>query len=328
MGKQVRGERAREAIRAQGTVRSVPAPKTQQPNTPPKLLDRLREALRSRHYSRKTEQSYCHWVKRFIRFHKLRHPANLGEPEINAFLSHLALKRRVSASTQTQALSAILFLYRRVLKQDIGNLGEVIRARRPKRLPVVMTRDEVKSVVGYLEDQVWLAAALMYGAGLRLMECLRLRVQDIDFKANQVIVRDGKGFKDRVTMLPQAAKRPLVAHLRDVKSIHEQDLAEGYGRVHLPYALARKYPNAPCEWRWQFVFPQKHRWVNAGTGEQGRHHVDESIIQRAMKAAVKKAGLTKRASSHTLRHYAESRIMPSRFKDTGYPQRTWLSCSA
>jgi integron integrase len=218
-----------------------------QPARPPKLLDQLRQALRSGHYSRKTEQSYCHWVKRFVRFHNLRHPSKLGEPEINAFLSHLALKRKVSASTQTQALSAILFLYQRVLKRELGHIGDAIRARRPKRLPVVMTRDEARIVLDHLEGQVWLMASLMYGAGLRLMECLRLRVQDVDFAANQIAVRSGKGFKDRVTMLPQAAKQPLMDHLVLVKRIHERDLAEGYGRVTLPHALARKYPNAASE---------------------------------------------------------------------------------
>jgi integron integrase len=293
------------------------APRSAQPARPPKLLEQLRQALRSRHYSRKTEQSYCHWVKRFVRFHNLRHPSKLGESEINAFLSHLALKRKVSASTQTQALSAILFLYQRVLKRELGHIGDLIRARRPKRLPVVMTRDEARIVLGHLEGQAWLMASLMYGAGLRLMECLHLRVQDVDFAANQITVRSGKGFKDRITMLPQAAKQPLMDHLVLVKRTHERDLAEGYGRVTLPHALARKYPNAPSEWRWQFVFPQKHRWMNAKTREQGRHHVDESIPQRALRAAVRAAGLTKRISCHTFRHSFATHLL-----EAGYDIRT------
>jgi integron integrase len=216
-----------------------------------------------------------------------------------------------------QALSAILFLYRRVLRREIGDLGEVIRARRPKRLPVVMTRDEARSVLGLMDGEVRLMASVMYGAGLRLMECLRLRVQDIDFAANQIVVRDGKGSKDRVTMLPQAVKRPLMNHLERVKKVHQRDLREGYGRVMLPHALARKYPNAPREWKWQFVFPQKRRWVNRETGEQGRHHVDESILQRAVKEAVQRAGFTKRISCHTFRHSFATHLL-----EDGYDIRT------
>ncbi|MHC4628311.1 MAG: phage integrase N-terminal SAM-like domain-containing protein, partial [Planctomycetota bacterium] len=191
----------------------------------PRLLEQLHQALRSRHYSRRTEQTYCQWVKRFIYFHKVRHPAEMAEPEINAFLTHLAVTERVSASTQNQALSAILFLYRHVLNRKIGDLGEVIRARKPKRLPVVMTREEVKLVLGHLKGDKWLMANIMYGAGLRVRECLRLRVQDVDLAASQILVRDGKGFKDRVTMLPNVIKRPLLEHLEVVKKIHERDLA-------------------------------------------------------------------------------------------------------
>jgi site-specific recombinase XerD len=195
------------------------------------LIERLRQILRSKHYSHRTEQSYCNWVRRFLRFHKMRHPDKMGDAEVNAFLSHLALRRKVSASTQNEALSAILFLYKGVLKREIRNLDEVIRARRPKHLPIVMTRQEVADVLGRLEGQVWLICRLLYGAGLRLSECLELRVQDIDFGANQIVVRSGKGFKDRVTVLPQAAKRPLFDHLREVRKIHERDLADGYGRI-------------------------------------------------------------------------------------------------
>ncbi len=215
----------------------------------PKLLDQLRGALGARHYSPRTEEAYCHWVRRFIFFHNVRHPAEMGESDINTFLTHLAVKEKVSASTQNQALSALLFLYRHVLKREIGDLAQVVRARKPKRLPVVMTRQEVKAVLDQLEGDKWLMASLMYGAGLRLMECLRLRVQEIDFQASEIIVRDGKGGKDRRTMLPQSLVSPLQEHMLKVKAIHERDLAEGWGRVQMPDVLSRKYPNAPAEWR-------------------------------------------------------------------------------
>ena len=283
----------------------------------PKLLDQLRKALRAHHYSRRTEQTYVMWVKRFIFFHNVCHPADMAEPEINAFLTHLAIEEKVSASTQNQALSALLFLYRHVLSREIGDLGAVIRARKPKRLPVVMTRDEVKAVLAQLTGDKWLMASLMYGAGVRLMECLRLRVQDIDFARDDITVRDGKGAKDRITMLPQLLKKPLREHLRKVKAIHERDLAEGWGRVRMPDALDRKYPNAPVDWRWQWVFPQENRWKNPKTGEQGRHHTDESLVQKAVKHAVTKAGLTKRATCHTFRHSFATHLLES-----GYDIRT------
>lgn len=284
---------------------------------PPKLLDELRQALRSRHYSRCTEQTYCQWVKRFVRFNNLRHPSEMAEMEINAFLTHLALKEKVSASTQNQALSALLFLYRRVIGREVRDLGEVIRARKPKRLPVVMTREEVKSVLANLNGDKWLMASLMYGAGLRLMECLRLRVQDIDFSRNEILVRDGKGDKDRITMLPVCLKTPILEQLKKVRKIHGRDLAEGWGRVQLPDALDRKYPRAPSEWRWQWVFPQENRWKNPKIGEEGRHHVDESILQKAFKQSVVKAGFAKRATCHTLRHSFATHLLES-----GYDIRT------
>jgi integron integrase len=283
----------------------------------PRLLDQMRVEMRCRHYSRRTEETYCTWVKRFIFFHKLRHPKEMGEKEINEFLSRLAIEGKIGASTQNQALSALLFLYRNVIKRDLDDLGGVVRARKTKRLPVVMTREEVRSVMSRLEGQAWLMACLMYGAGLRLNECLSLRVQDIDFGGNQITVRSGKGAKDRVTMLPQAAKQPLIAHLRRVKVIHEKDLAEGYGKVSLPDALARKYRYAAEEWRWQFVFPQKHRWVDRRTRAEGRHHVDESIVQKAVATAVRDAGMTKRATCHTLRHSFATHLLES-----GYDIRT------
>jgi integron integrase len=280
-------------------------------------MEQIRQALRSRHYSPRTEQAYIHWVRQFIFHHHVRHPAKMAEPEINAFLTHLAVERKVSASTQNQALSALLFLYRHVLGRPIGDLGEVIRARKPTRLPVVMTRDEVKSVLDRLNGDKWLMASLLYGTGMRLMECLRLRVQDIDFTRNEVLVRDGKGAKDRITMLPESLKAPLREHLAKVKAIHEQDLADGWGRVQLPTALERKYPNAPIDWRWQWVFPQEKRWTNPETREQGRHHIDESLVQKAIRAAVTGAGLTKRATCHTFRHSFATHLL-----EGGYDIRT------
>ena len=283
----------------------------------PKLLDSLREALRSRHYSRRTEQTYCHWVRRFIFFHNKRHPAEMAEPEINAFLTHLAVKEKVSASTQNQALSALLFLYRYVLSREIGDLGEVIRARKSRHIPVVMTREEVKAVLSNLAGDKWLMASLMYGAGLRLMECLRLRIQDVDFARNEITIRDGKGAKDRITMLPQSLAAPLREHLQRVKMVHEKDLSDGWGRVQMPYALDRKYPNAAADWRWQWVFPQENRWKNTKTGLEGRHHVHETILQRAVKEAVRKAGIVKHVGCHTFRHSFATHLL-----EAGYDIRT------
>ena len=283
----------------------------------PKLLDQLRDALRSRHYSRRTEQAYCHWVKRFIYFHNVRHPMDMAEAEINAFLTHLAVKESVSASTQNQALSALLFLYRHAIRREIGDLGEVIRARKPTRLPVVITRDDVKSVLANLSGDKCLMASLMYGAGLRLMECLRLRAQDIDFSRNEILVRDGKGAKDRITMLPESLKTRMQDHLQKVRVTHERDLADGWGRVQMPNALDRKYPNAAKDWRWQWAFPQENRWINRQTGEQGRHHLDASLIQKAVRDAVTKAGLAKRATCHTFRHPFATHLL-----EDGYDIRT------
>ncbi|MBN1418595.1 MAG: integron integrase [Planctomycetes bacterium] len=284
---------------------------------PPKLLERLRLALRSRHYSPKTERVYVHWARRFIFFHGVRHPKEMGAPEVNAFLTHLAVKEKVSASTQNQALCALLFLYRHVLSRELGDLGEVIRARRPKRLPVVLTREEVEAVLERLSGTLWLMASLLYGAGLRLMECLRLRVKDIDFSMGQIMVRNGKGGKDRLTVLPALLKEPLQAHLRQVREIHRRDLAAGHGRVVLPNALARKYPNAPAEWGWQWVFPQARRWRNPRTGEQGRHHVDASILQKAVKAAAASARIAKQVTCHSFRHSFATHLL-----EDGYDIRT------
>jgi len=282
-----------------------------------KLMSQMSAALRSRHYSRRTEQAYCLWVRRFIRFHGIRHPADMAEPEINAFVTHLAVDGHVSASTQTQALSALLFLYRHVIGREVGELTDLVRARKSRRLPVVLTRDEVKAVLSQLDGGTWLMASLMYGSGLRLMECLRLRVLDVELTRGEIVVRDGKGGKDRVTMLPNSLTQALGAQLRSTRAVHERDLADGWGRVALPDALARKYPNAPADWRWQWVFPQQRRWKNLQTGEQGRHHVHESIIQRAMKEAVGSAGIVKLATCHTLRHSFATHLL-----EAGYDIRT------
>ena len=250
-----------------------------QSSAKPRHLAQMSQALRSRHDSRRTKRCHVYWVKRYIRCHNVHHPAEMGKPEINAFLTHLAVKEKVNASTQNQALSGLLFLYRHVLGREVGGLAEVIRARKPKRLPVVLTRDEVKAVQANLSGDKWLMPSLMYGVGLRLMECLRLRVQDIDFSRNEIIVRNGKGAKDRLTMLPASLKTPLLEQLKRAKNIQERDLADEWGRLQLRDSLDRKYPNALKEWRWQCVFPLGNRWRNAQTGEEGRYHVHESIIQ-------------------------------------------------
>jgi integron integrase len=281
------------------------------------LMSQMHSALRSRHYSRRTEQVYCLWVRRFIRFHGIRHPADMAEPEINAFLTHLAVDEHVSASTQTQALSALLFLYRHVIGREVGELAGLVRARKSRRLPVVLTRDEVKSVLSQLDGDRWLMASLMYGSGLRLMECLRLRVLDLEFTRGEIVVRDGKGGKDRVTMLPRTLTTAVESQFTTARAAHQRDLADGWGRVVLPGALARKYPNAPADWRWQWVFPQQRRWTNPQTGEQGRHHLHETIIQRAMKDAVSRAGITKHATCHTLRHSFATHLL-----EAGYDIRT------
>ncbi len=283
----------------------------------PKLMDELREALRTRHYSRRTEQAYVLWTGRYIRFHRMRHPLEMGEPEINAFLTHLAVERKVSASTQTQALSALLFLYRNVIGYDIGSLGTLVRARKSTRLPVVLTHAEVRAVLGRMDDDCRLMASLLYGSGLRLMECLRLRVGDVDFGRNEITVRNGKGAKDRRTMLPKMLKEPLRRHLRRVRAVHAADLADGWGRAPLPGALAQKFPNASAEWGWQWVFPQERRWRDERTGREGRHHVHPTILQRAVKDAVRRAGVQKHAGCHTLRHSFATHLL-----EAGYDIRT------
>ena len=267
------------------------------------LLDQVRAVLRFKHYSLRTEQTYVDWIKRFIRFHGKRHPKHLGPTEVRAFLTHLAVEGQVAASTQNQALSALLFLYGQVLHLDLPYLQDVERARRPRKLPVVLTREEARTLLDALVHPTFsLMGWLLYGAGLRLMECLRLRVKDIDFAYRQLVVRDGKGQKDRVTLLPDRLHAPLRLHLAKVKALHDEDLAHGYGSVYLPFALERKYPNAPREWHWQYVFPAARISVDPRTGIERRHHAQEKGLQNAIKEAVRAAGITKPASCHSLRH--------------------------
>jgi len=269
---------------------------------PPRLLDRVRATLRARHGSLRTEKAYVGWIRRYILFHDKRHPAEMGAAEITRFLSALALERNVAASTQNQALSALMFLYRDVLEQDLPWLDEIVRAKRPARIPVVLSRGEVHAVLDALDGPVRLVALLLYGAGLRLLEALRLRVKDIDFARNQIAVRGGKGDRDRVTMLPTAVSRDLGKHLETVRDRHEADLRAGAGWVELPWALARKYPRAGREWGWQWVFPATRIYLYRETGQRRRHHLHESVMQRAVKAAVRSTGIAKRASCHSLRH--------------------------
>jgi integron integrase len=268
----------------------------------PRLLDRVRQALRARHMSRRTEEAYVAWIRRFIFFHDKRHPAEMGAAEVTKFLTSLAVDGQVAASTQNQALSALLFLYRDVLEMELPWLDGIVRARRPERLPVVLSRDEVRALFQRLDGVSRLMASLLYGAGLRVLECCRLRVQDIDFATNQIVVRGGKGDKDRVTMLPGIAKAGLLEHLEDVRAQHRHDLVAGAGWVELPTALMRKYPNAGREWVWQWVFPATRLYRDRLTGQRRRHHLHESVLQRAVKTAARHAGLGKHASPHTLRH--------------------------
>lgn len=272
------------------------------PEDEAELLARYGDALEARHYSERTIRTYRPWVERFLARFPGRNPRRLGEEEINEFLTSLAVEGKVSASTQNQALAAVLFLYRQVLQRPVGELRELVRAKKPLRLPVVLSRDEVRAVLSGLRDDKRLAAALMYGSGMRLSECLGLRVQDLDFNRNEILVRDGKGAKDRATMLPAALRPALEEQLARVKAIYRKDLEAGFGRVVLPEALDRKYPGADREWAWQWVFPQERRWKDPETGEEGRHHMDESLLQRAVHAAVQAAGIAKRASCHSFRH--------------------------
>lgn len=283
----------------------------------PRLLDQVRGKIRLKHYSIRTEQAYVDWIKRFVLHFDKRHPAEMGAPEVEAFLTHLAVQGRVAASTQNQAKAALLFLYREVLKQDLPWLQNIEQAKAPKRLPVVLTEAEVQAVLARLSGTHWLVAGLLYGAGLRIMEALRLRVKDVEFARGEILVREGKGFKDRVTMLPAVLVDPLKAHLKKVRELHEQDVAEGFGEVYLPYALDRKYPNAAREWGWQYVFPSKNRSVDPRSGVVRRHHVQDQAIQRAIRQAVRDAGIVKPATPHTLRHSFATHLLTG-----GYDIRT------
>ncbi len=276
-----------------------------------RLLDRVRLAVRRRHYSYRTELAYTHWIRRYILFHGKRHPAEMSEPEVAAFLSHLAVDRRVSAATQNQALNAILFLYKQVLERDIGLIQGVTRAKRSEGLPVVLTREEIQVVLQRLHGREWLMASLLYGAGLRVMECVRLRIKDLDFGFHQIIVRDGKGKKDRAVPMPQALIPAIQSQLQLARKIHDNDLADGFGEVSLPNALQRKYPNAAREWSWQYLFPASKRARDPYTGRWKRHHIDESVLQRALRKAVMAAGLSKPVSCHTLRHSFATHLLAS-----------------
>jgi integron integrase len=278
--------------------------------TRPKLLDQVRHVVRTLHYSRRTEAAYADWIRRFIIFHRKKHPSTMGAPDIAAFLSWLATTRRVSASTQNQALSAVLFLYRHVLRMQIDTIEQVPRARLPHRVPVVLSREEVDHVFEHLQGTMWIVAALLYGAGLRLHECLELRVKDLDFNRHEIVVRRGKGQKDRRTMLP-LVEQQLQGHLRHVQRQHDQDLADGVGRVVMPFALDRKYPNAAAEWAWQFVFPAARICRDPRFGPPSRFHLHESAVQREMTRAGRRAGLTKALSPHVFRHSFATHLLES-----------------
>jgi len=283
----------------------------------PRLLDRVRSALRLRHYSRRTEEAYSAWIRRFIRHHGLRHPATMGAGEVVAFLTHLAEVERVSASTQNQALGALLFLYRTVLRQDVGAFHGLVRARMPERLPVVMSREEVRLVLGLLPEPYRLIATLLYGAGLRLTECLELRIKDLDLDRQQIMVRRGKGAKDRAVPLPRLALGRLSVHLREVRGTFDADRRSGVGGVAMPDGLDRKYPNASRDWAWQYVFPAGRVCRDPRWGGPTRFHLHESAVQREVKAAVRRAGVAKRVSCHTFRHSFATHLL-----EDGYDIRT------
>ena len=283
----------------------------------PKLLDQVRQIIRVKHYSMRTEESYINWIKRFIFFHDKKHPIEMGEEEIGQFITYLAKNKRVSASTQNQALCAIVFLYKNVLKKELENTISIYWSKRPKKLPVVFTKDEAIKVLDKLKGVHWQVGMLLYGSGLRLSESLQLRIKDIDFGYNQITVRDSKGEKDRITMLPKKIIEPLKNHLDKVKEIHIEDLKNGYGNVYLPYAIERKYPNAKYDWGWQYVFPATKISTDPRTGIKRRHHLYDTVIQKAVKQAIRDAGISKHASCHTFRHSFATHLLES-----GYDIRT------
>jgi integron integrase len=284
---------------------------------PPKLLDQVRDRLRLKHYSIRTETQYVQWIRRFILFHDKRHPRDMGVAELEAFLTHLAVEGRVAASTQNQALSALLFFYREVLAINLPWLDNVVRAKTPQRLPVVLTRQEVVSVLDGMSGVYGLMARLLYGTGMRLMECVRLRVKDVDFEQAEILIRDGKGAKDRVTMLPQSLVEALRAHLKIRQCLYEEDRAKGMASVYLPDALDRKYPNAAVDWAWQYIFNSGSYSIDPRSGAERRHHIDEKLLQRAVKKAVVASGIAKLATPHTFRHSFATHLLQS-----GYDIRT------
>ncbi|WP_454833042.1 integron integrase [Pseudoxanthomonas wuyuanensis] len=284
---------------------------------PPRLLEQVRKRCRVRHYSLRTERAYVQWIRRFILANGKRHPREMGGMEVESFLSRLATEDDVAASTQNQALSALLFLYREVLGIELPWMESVVRAKRPQRVPAVLSREEVMRLLAFLDGQVWLMAALLYGTGMRLMECMRLRVKDVDFDRNEICVRDGKGAKDRRVPLPQRLRERLREQIGRARILHGQDLLVGLGEVHLPYALARKYPDAAREFAWQYVFPALRHSLDPQGGRTRRHHMDEGVLQRAVKAARIKAGIDKPATCHTLRHSFATHLL-----DAGQDIRT------
>lgn len=284
---------------------------------PPRLLDQVRQVIRLKHMSIKTEDSYVYYIRDFILYHNKKHPRDMGVPEIRTYLSHLAIEKNVAASTQNVARNALLFLYQKVLTIELPHLNGIEPAKRPQRLPVVFSRTEVQAILANLDGVHHLMASLLYGSGLRLTECLNLRIKDIDLEYRQVTVRDGKGKKDRITMLPEATIAPLKLQLERAKYLHEQDLAQGHGAVYLPYALERKYPNVNRQWAWQYVFPANNRSTDPRSGTVRRHHIYEDSLQRAMKTAIRKAGIAKHGSCHTLRHSFATHLL-----ENGYDIRT------
>jgi len=296
------------------SVRESPGPSDKREK---RLVERLQEAIRSRHYSRRTEKAYWYWIRYFIFFHGKRHPAEMGAVEVTAFLNWLATERDVAAATQNQALSALLFLYRQVLGVELPWLDRLVRAQRPVRLPTVLSEAEVLRLLDCVQGSTRLMAGLLYGAGLRQIECLSLRVKDVDFAYRQIVVRDGKGARDRATMLPESLVQPLQQHLGKVRALHGRDIKEGFGEVRLPHALARKYPRAGREWVWQFLFPSGNRSVDPESGVVRRHHVHPDTLSRAVGSAARRAGIEKRVSCHTLRHCFATHLL-----ERGYDIRT------
>ena len=284
---------------------------------PKKLLDRVRDAIRLKNYSIRTENTYVDWIERFIRFHRLRHPLEMNTPEVEAFLTYLAVEQHVAPSTQNQALSALLFLYRQVLNVELTGSIDVIRAQKDKRLPTVLTKEEVQQVLDRMTGLHQLMAQLLYGGGMRLMECIRLRVKDLEFAHHQILVRDTKGNEDRTTILPHRVVSPLQEHLQSVQRLHQSDLRDGYGEVYLPFALARKYPHAAKEWMWQYVFPAARLSVDPRSKAIRRHHADESGLQRAVRRAALDARINKHVTPQTFRHSFATHLL-----EAGYDIRT------